>query len=192
MVMKNLMNKKILLLCVFILELLLFAGCTSTDSDDSSKPDTSDNSYTSNTSKQHDELLLLDSELNCDRYHFLIKYPSAWSGVADEARFETPDEGIRIYIEKKENAFIYAFGDNRGQIDPGMAGNEGNTISDFSTTTGINGKIYSYIDVEGTLWKTAIFGDNDEYAIILKMDYDIYIRYEQVINAVMNSFEFIY
>ena len=184
------MRKKVHLLVGITLMFLFFTGCTSIDYNGVSANVTSKEFPSTSEASLSDELLVLDGESNCERYNFRIRHPSSWTAIVDEESFETPDQGIRIYIDNNEDAFIYAFGDSRGLINPGMAGNKGHSVSNFSFSSGISGKMYSCVGTDEILWKTAIFGHNDKYAIILKVDCDIYKRLEPTINAIMNSFEF--
>ena len=103
------------------------------------------------------------------------------------------DQGVIIYIDDKKDPMssLWIFGDKRGQIHPGTAGEHGSTITDFSMVSGIAGKRYGLVDADGVRWDVLIFGEDEDYAIWIRLDNAFYLEYEPTINAIIDSFTFI-
>lgn len=139
------------------------------------------------------KLLNLTQEAECERYHFSVKYPEEWSAVIQGEVVDAPDQGIIIYVDDTKDLMssIHVFGDVRGQIHPGDASKDGNTIIDFSTASGITGKRYNRLDANGIRWDVFIFGEYDDYAIWIRLEDSFYLEYKPTIDAIIDSFTFL-
>lgn len=204
-------SKKTCRICGLSIALLLLAGCTQTIFSESPSPEPSGSAPVISTSEvtptptssmvvptptassPEPKLLELTKEAVCERYHFSVKYPDTWTVVIQSEQIDAPDQGVIIYIDDKKDPMssLWIFGDKRGQIHPGTAGEHGSTITDFSMVSGIAGKRYGLVDADGVRWDVLIFGEDEDYAIWIRLDNAFYLEYEPTINAIIDSFTFI-
>lgn len=190
--------------------LFLLAGCGQTNrgisppapsesipivslSESASTPTPSEVLLTPTASSPQPKLLELTKEAVCERYHFSVRYPDTWTAVVEEEVIDAPDQGVIIYVDDKKGLMssLHIFGDMRGQINPGNAGGSRSTITDFSTASGTTGKRYDLLDEENIRWDVRIFGDQEDYAIWIRLDNSFYLEYEPTINAIIDSFTFL-